>query len=193
MSISIFNPVIDWMKQPSQSLEPYRTPFQYPGSGLYLRKITDDVQIKFSISLTSLTKKAESDILSFFFNHKGRLNAFWVPVPKNYFTATVDIGTTDTLIRIKDVSPIWLRGYERCFILRNDGTLFFNKIIGLTSSTLTIDAPLGQTCKVNEIIIFGKMIYARFDQDEIVMQHTTTAISECDLSFIELPKETPLS
>ena len=56
---------------------------------------------------------------------------------------------------------------------------------------MTIDAPLGQSVPVNEIQLFGKLIYCRFDQDEIVMRHITTDISECELSFIELPKEYP--
>ena len=192
MTTDIFSIKNDWLKQPTQTLEPYRTIIQYPGSGIKIRKITDDVQIKFTASFTNLTKEDISDLLSYFNSHKGRQKAFWVPVPKNYFTATLDIGSTDVIIRIEDPSPIFLRGYERSYILRNDGSIFFNKIMGLTSSIMTIDAPLGQFVSKDSIAFFGRLIYCRFDQDEIVMQHITTDISECELSFIELPKEYPI-
>ena len=191
MPYDIFNIGIDWAKQPKQTIEPYRTIIQYPGSGIYIRDITDEIQIKFSAEYTNLSKSAENQILSYFMSHKGRLNAFWTPVPKNYFTATANIGASDTTIQIKDISPIWLRGYERMFIIGPDLTLYHAKITGLTSTSMNIDAPLGVALKTNDILLFGKLIYCRFDQDEISMQYSSDSVSECELSFIELPKEYP--
>src|SRR5271169_6361584 len=98
--MDIFNIVIDWLKHPTQGLEPFRTPIQYAGTGIRIRKITDEIQIKFTASFTNMTKTIESSLLTYFNNHKGRLNAFWVPVPKNYFFATADIGSLDTTIQI---------------------------------------------------------------------------------------------
>jgi hypothetical protein len=193
MPYDIFNIGIDWAKQPKQTLEPYRTIIQYPGSGIYIRDISDEIQIKFSAEYTNLSKSAENQILSYFKTHNGRLNAFWIPVPKNYFTATANIGAGNTTISIQDVSPIWLRGYERMFIIGPDLTLYHAKITGLTSTTMSIDAPLGVALTMGQILLFGKLIYCRFDQDEISMQYSSDSVSECELSFIELPKEYPLS
>jgi hypothetical protein len=187
-AIDLFNIGIDWLKHPTQGLEPFRTPIQYPGTGIRIRKITDEIQIKFTASFTNMTKAIENTLLTYFKNHKGRLNAFWVPVPKNYFFATADVGPTDTTIQIQDVSPIWSRGYEHMFILDQFGNFYHAKIISLTTSLMTIDAPIGAILKSN-ISMFGKLIYGRFDMDEIQMHYISPGISECDLSFIELSKE----
>jgi hypothetical protein len=186
--LDVFNIGIDWLKHPTQGLEPFRTPIQYPGSGIRLRNISDEIQIKFTASFTNVTKTIQNSLLSYFNSHKGRLNAFWVPVPKNYFFATSNIGASDTTIQIKDVSPVWLRGYERMFIVDQFSNFYHAKINNLTSSTMVIDAPLGAISKSN-ISMFGKLIWARFDMDEIQMHYISPGISECDLSFIELPKE----
>ena len=187
-SLDIFNIDKNWLNHPSQGLEPFRTVIQYPGSGLRLRNISDEIQIKFTASFTNMTKTIENTLLTYFNTHMGRLKAFWVPVPKNYFFATTDIGASDTTINIMDVSPIWLRGYERMFIVTQQGNLYHAKIMSLTSSTMVIDAPIGAVSKSN-ISIFGKLIWARFDMDEVQMHYISPGISECDLSFIELPKE----
>jgi hypothetical protein len=188
MPIDLFNVGIDWLKHPSQGLEPFRTPIQYPGTGIRIRKISDEIQIKFTASFTNMTKAIENNLLEYFKDHKGRLKAFWVPVPKNYFFATSDIGISDTTIQIKNVSPIFLRGYERMFILDQFGNFNYAKILNLTSSVMTIDAPIGAILKSN-ISIFGKLIWARFDQDEISSHYISPGISETDISFLELPKE----
>jgi Putative Ig domain len=188
-AIDRFDIGIDWLKHPSQGLEPFRTPIQYPGSGIRLRNISDEIQIKFTASFTNMTKAIENNLLSYFNNHKGRLNAFWAPVPKNYFFATADIGASDTTIQIEDVSPIWLRGYERMFILDQFGNFYHAKINNLTPSTMTIDSSLGANILKSDISMFGKLIWARFDMDEVQMHYISPGISECDLSFIELPKE----
>ena len=187
-AIDRFDIGIDWLKHPTQGLDPFRTPIQYPGSGIRLRNISDEIQIKFTASFTNVTKTIQNSLLSYFNSHKGRLNAFWVPLPKNYFFATSNIGASDTTIQIKDVSPIWLRGYERMFIVDQFGNFYHAKINNLTSSTMVIDVPLGAISKSN-ISMFGKLIWARFDMDEIQMHYISPGISECDLSFIELPKE----
>ena len=62
MSYDIFNIGIDWAKQPKQALEPFRTIIQYPGSGIYIRNISDDIQVKFSAEYTNLSKSAENQI-----------------------------------------------------------------------------------------------------------------------------------
>jgi len=85
-----------------------------------------------------------------------------------------------------------LRGYERMFIVDQFGNFYHAKITGLTSSAMSIDIALGSNIKVTDISIFGKIIWARFDMDEIQMMYTSPGISECDLSFIELPKEYPV-
>ena len=188
-AIDLFNIGIDWIKQPTQTLEPFRTPIQYPGSGIRLRNISDEIQIKFTASFTNMTKTIENSLLSYFNNHKGRLNAFWVAVPKNYFFATVDISAGDTTINVRDTTPIWLRGYERMFIIDQFNNFYHSKIESMTDSTMIIDSPLGSNIKITDISMFGKLIWARFDTDEIQMHYISPGISECDLSFIELPKE----
>jgi hypothetical protein len=192
MPYDIFNIGLDWSKHPTQTLEPYRTPIQYPGSGIYLRNITDDVQIKVSVSFTNMSKSDENALLTYFNNHKGRLNAFWFPIPKNYFTALYyNISAADTHINIADSSPIWLRGYERMFILTKSGSLYHAKIDNITTLVMNLTTAIGGDILLTDISIFGKMIYCRFDQDDLVIKHTTTAISECDAALIELPKEYP--
>ena len=191
MSYDIFNIGIDWAKQPKQALEPFRTIIQYPGSGIYIRNISDDIQVKFSAEYTNLSKSAENQILSYFNSHKGRLNAFWTPIPKNYYTMLNRYNSTDTQISIADPSPIWLRGYERMVIIDNSGNVYYSKITNMTSTFMFIQTPLGVTLQVTDVAFFGRLIYCRFDQDEISMQYRSDSVSECELSFLELPKEYP--
>lgn len=191
--MDIFNIGFDWSKSPSQGLEPYRGIILYPGSGIYIRDISDEIQIKFTAQLTNLSKAIEFSILSYFQNHKGRLNSFWVAAPKMYYTATADIGASDTTIQIKDTSPIWLRGYERMIIIDIFGNMYKSKITGITSTTMTIVTALGSSIAMKNISLFGKLIYCRLDTDELKFKYTSPGVSECELNFIELPKEYPLS
>ena len=192
MPYDIFNLNDDWSSPPTQTLEPYRSIIQSSGTGQKIRNITDEIQIKFTSSYVNSSKADEYALIDYFNSHKGRLNAFWTPLSKNYFTSTQDIGSSDTTIHIKDVSPIWLRGYERMCIITKQGDLYYSKIVSITSSLMTIAVALGTAIKTSDISLFGKLIYCRFDQDELQITHATSEISECQLSFVELPKEYPV-
>lgn len=189
MPLDIFSIKDDWTKPPSQSVDQYRTPIQYPGSGMYLRNITDDIRIKFTSSFTNLGKSAETAVLEFFSNHSGRQKAFWAIVPKSYFTVTATIGASDTTIQIADPSPVWLRPRERVALVTYAGSVHHARVVAMTSSTMQIDHAFGVSIAAASVAIFTRLIYCRFDQDEVVMVHTAPGISECELSFIELPME----
>jgi hypothetical protein len=189
MALDIFNIGEDWTSPPGQGIEPYRSPIQYPGTGVVLRNITDDIQIKFTSSFVNLTKTVESSILSFFSLHKGRQRAFWAVVPKNYFHAVEPIGANDTEIVISETFTMWLRPHERMVIVDSAGTIRHSRIVSVAAGVMTVASPLGVALSISSIRLFGRLIYCRFDQDEIILNHITPEISECELSFIELPKE----
>ena len=183
----------DWATSPSQSLEPYRTIIQYSGTGISIRNISDFIQIKIGFHFTNMSKTDEYNILSFFNSHRGRLNAFWLPIPKNYWTLALDTAPTDPYdLTLKNYGTPAIRAYDRLFILLNTGDYISRKIAGFDDPILSIQSPLDRVVSVGNINIFGKLIYCRFDQDEIQIHYISPGVSECDLSFIELPKEYPV-
>lgn len=198
-STDIFTIGADWQTVPTQALEPFRTIIQYPGTGVKIRKITDNVQIKFTIHFGNMSKADEYALLSFFDLHRGRAKSFWLPIPKNYWTLDMDtlIGYPHYLV-LKNSDPQWLRGYERMFLLLKNGDYIGREIYNITTvstpgqpNLMTVVTALDRVVKVMDVELFGKLILCRFDQDEIELQHVSTALSDCDLSFQELPLEYP--
>ena len=190
----------DWNKGPSQSLEPYRTIIQYPGTGIKIRDITNSVknQIKFTIHFGNINKAAEYALLTAFYTYRGRATGFWVPLPKIYWTLRLDTTMEDpTNLAIADTCFQWFLGKERMYLYLSDGSYISRQITDLTYAfggheVMTVNTALDRIIKVSDVGIFGKLLFCRFDQDEIEFQYTTTALSDCDIDFIELPMEYPV-
>lgn len=182
----------DWKSAPTQTLEPYRTIIQYPGSGIKIRDITDDIQIKFSMHMGNMNKAGEYNLLSYFAAHRGRANAFWLPMPKNYWTMRGDmVPGFLQYVPITDAQTAWLRGYERMFVLLNNGDYIGRKILSIGSQLILLNTAADRVVHAADVNIIGKLLLCRFDQDELELSHTSSALSDCDISFCELPKEYP--
>ena len=188
----------DWDTNPSQGFEPYRTVIQYPGSGIKLRNITDDVAISFVLHFCTKDKSEENALLAFFYARRGRASAFWLPVPKQVWELSADVNLTfPKLLVLVNSDPQWLRGYERMFMLLKNGDYISREVVSITTvnapplnpNIMTVVTDMDRVVKPADVEMFGKLLLVRFDQDELELKHDSTALAECDLSFKELPKE----
>ena len=199
-STDVFTIRNDWDAQPTQGLDPFRTVIQAPGTGINLRNITDDVQISFTMHFCQKDKNDENTLLNFFNSHRGRANAFWFPIPRNYWTLNTDTdpGTPNFLV-LDNTDPQWLHGWERMFVLLKNGDYIGRQIASIATpggsglpNLMTVVTALDRVVKVQDVETFGRLLLCRFDQDELELKHVTTAQSEVDIAFKEWPKEYPI-
>jgi hypothetical protein len=198
----------EWLEPLGQELDPFISLIQYPGSPLKIRKITDDINVNnLAYKFTNVTKKDEFDLLTFFCEHKGRANRFWLPIPENYYQLSAPVKTGDFVLSIPnetkivdgvetDVIPFdstLMNGYERMFMLLNDGSWISRSIYGIAGEEMAVLPAMDRDIALSEIKLFGKLILCRFAQDYIEFNHTARDISECTLTFREIAKEYNLS
>jgi hypothetical protein len=58
-----------------------------------------------------------------------------------------------------------------------------------TYEDIILDKPMTRDITQDEILFFGRLLLARFDNDELVFNFMNNAASECVLTFLELTNE----
>lgn len=185
----------NWVSTVEQDVDFMRTIIQYTGTPGKIKNLSDDIPVNVGLSFTNLTKTSEYDLLKFFCDHRGRCNRFWLPIPEQYYVMAADalIGSNEINIAIHG-EYTFFRGYERMFMILTNGDMLTRRILdfdclGSNNNIMTIESVLDRNIAVTDVLLFGKLILCRFDQDEVQFTHENNIISSCALSFQELTKE----
>ena len=124
---------------------------------------------------------------------KGRWGRFWCPTWQADVKVTEAIGAADSVLVIEnmDYGAHWgTAGYEvtgRYLRLQfPDGTVAYRRVTAWpTSTSLTLDAAVGQDVAESELgqLLVSFLLFARFDQDELVIEYLTESVAKAALRF----------
>jgi hypothetical protein len=188
---TIFQLLPNWESSPEMEIPFGREVIQYDEAATVFRFLTSDLGWKVSADFFNVSKSVEFSLLDFFLQHKGKLNKFWLPVQFNYFKLKYNIAINSTSLFFNDDSFQFVyQGYERLFMLLKSGDMITRKISeNLGGGEYSVESAFDRAIAVSDVVLFGKIILCRFDQDELSLQYDTTDLSSCSLSFQELAKE----
>lgn len=123
---------------------------------------------------------------------RGRAGAAWIPTWEDDFRVVAPIANTATAIDVEATSyarQINLApGRSDIRIELTDGTVFYRRITGAseasaTVETLQIDAALGRTVSVADIVSVSFMALSRLDSDAVELSHWTGETAESAVAF----------
>jgi hypothetical protein len=189
---TIFNIRPEWSREPNMEIQFGRELIQYDAAMTQFRFLTSELGWKVTAEYFNIDKAVEYSLLDFFHQRKGKLSRFWLPAWAQYFTLAQDISPLATTFFLAEDNSFQYvyRGYERFFMLLKNGHIITRKITAsLGNGEYSVASAFDRAITPADISLFGKLLLVRFDQDEIAMQHDTTDLSTCTLTFQELAKE----
>lgn len=189
---TIFRILPEWSREPGMEIQFGRDLIQYDEAMTQFRFLTSELGWKVTAEFFNISKAVEFSILDFFHQRKGKLNRFWLPAQSKYFVlddVIPNFATTFFLPENNTFQYVY-RGYERFFMLLKNGDMLTRKISASHGSgEYSVTTAFDRVIAPEDISLFGKLLLVRFDQDEVSMQHDTTDLSSCSLTFQELGKE----
>jgi hypothetical protein len=180
---------------PKRDYEDGRDIAEMEASSITIVNVTDSLPHEVAYGFMNVDKSEEKGLLDFMDWSQGRLRRFWLPVWKNTFKLQLDILIYDNTLLVDDTHFVEnYQGYERIFIETKSGIFLTRKVIGVVDNgngteTLTIETVMDRNIAVEDIAYFGRLLLVRFEQDEIMMKHDSSSVSECKLLFRELVRE----
>jgi len=184
----------DWSEAPSSDFDDLRELLEYPGTITEITNISNKVSRRLKYKYTNLSKDIEYTITEFFINRKGKYSNFWVPIWKNQFTLYTDIHNGDAVL---SVSPCGFyridQGYELIFFQLKNGD-YISRLVDVvvnmgTYEDIILKSPMTRDILQSDIVFFGRLLLARFDNDELIFNFYNNTMSECTLTFQELTNE----
>jgi len=186
----------NWVSNPKTNIGMARRVLGYRGTAETLFAVSDDVPVTFEAKFTIFNKTDENTILDFFLARKGRNQRFWIKHPRRHFTLkdNASNGAATLVCNTNDADRQW-QGYERIYILMNDGDVLTRKVNSVTYSeandevTLTLNNVIDRDITTTNHAIIGRLLLCRFDSDEFAVRWYTTVTSDFNLRFYELVGE----
>lgn len=184
----------NWITEPTDNFELNQEILHFLGTAYDINISAERIKNSITYQLLFDTRKKNFEFLEFFAARFGRLERFWLPEMKNYFTLYNAINDTDNSIDVYDTgfNKIY-QGYERLFIYTSDYGYISRKITGVVDNglyeTLSLETIMDRDLTADNIIYFGRLFLMRFDIDEISVEYITDKISRVNLRFLELVSE----
>lgn len=196
---SLYRFEIDVKRSPQSALNASRQFLDDAGTKRGVATYTTNLPLIHSVSFTELERGNIKNLIEFFNTVRGRLKSFWWIVQQNLFTPASDYLLNQTVLAVEqNLFGENFRGYERIFLLLSSGDLLTFKVAAVISGLLPADpiglqisAPLDRNLDIDEILIFGKLIFCRLDEDELKVKFSTSEIAETEIKLRELVEGYP--
>jgi len=197
--LDLFAPKYNWKSELSAQYEMSRAIHSYAGTVEELINYSDHRPTRLELEFLFQNKAEEYDFLTFWMDKRGQWKKFWLPSPSTGFfldTPTV-IGVPSVIVRGNRFAEFY-KGFERIFIQLDNGDRLSFQINSIAQDqplpgkdTLNLGAALDRIVDQADIALFSLLLCGRFEKDVAELAYITMAISECKISFLELPKEYP--
>jgi len=188
----------DWSNQIEQNYALSNQLLSFPGSVQDILSFVDQVPRRQSFDYVNVTPAETKEILDFYAARKGRVEKFWLPGYRAEFTLSQNVPMNSTVLYVEDNSfDLAYQGYERVYILLQNGDMITRKIIavipgpGAGKLTLQLDTITDRAITIADIQEFGRLYLVRFDKDQLEFAHKSSQISSTKIEFAELTKEYP--
>lgn len=186
----IFTQKPDYADGISSGLDFGRDVLQFNAGLITTRNRTHDLAMNLVYNFQNLSKETEYYLVNFFCTQRGQNKRFWLPVWEQSFKLAAAISVLSYTFQMTDnhFNDV-ARFYERIFIYTKTGDLITRKLLSCVGNVFTVETAFDRDLAVDDVLYFGRLVMARFGQDELDVKHVTNTISSAEASFIELPKE----
>lgn len=195
-NIPIFPMFPNWAVVPSSDIVLARTILEYRGSAQRLIPFTGDVPISYNAKYTAYNKEEEYGAIDFWNERKGKKERFWTYHPRLAFEIKYDIGAGATsLACYHNYAESQYQGYERIYILMNNGDILTKHVTNVTYDELQDELVVELATQLDRDVTLtnhyriGRFLLSRFDEDEMTLTHLTDGATEFNARFYELVKE----
>jgi len=190
----IFPLSMNWKRAPINLFTITRNLVSFPGTAQSISELNEETPISFEALFSIFEKSDENAILEFIHARVGRAIRFWIPYKKQMFELfdPTSIGAS-ALNCIDNGSALSYHGYERIYILMNNGDMITRRVVDITDDglklTLALDVPLDRAIDLDGYIEIGRFLLVRFDSDKFELNIETNNVFEFTQRFFELVKE----
>jgi hypothetical protein len=150
----------------------------------------------FSMSFWATGRDGVYALLTALYAIKGRVMAFWLPLPIYTISPTANFGGGSANIQIQKTGweEVGMAG-KRIYIEDGDGTRYTRSIASIASEVghdlVVLDDPITPVISPNSINYTCLLLFGRLDIDEVEVKYEHTGFAEFTTNFIELPFEHP--
>lgn len=187
--LPFFGALPNWQNQPQKDRDIGRDVLRYNLGYASIRNRTSFNGRKLAYSFFPTSKEEEFALLDFFHTQGGRHKRFWLPIHYSELILASDIAIGDIACTVVDNPFPSGMVNERIYIETSCGDQISAKVVDSTGNTLEIAGYFDRDIAIADIRIFGLVVLVRFDHDDIITTFTTDTLSDCKLSFKELPSE----
>ncbi len=193
----LFFPLVpNWVETPNNKFTITRYLFEYRGTASQIEQQNLATPFVFTARFDVNEKQQEFDLLTFLHNVYGRTKRFWIRYPKTLMDLTQSIGSGSTGMRVKaDNSNLLFSGYERIYILMNNGDLIVRRITAASYNSvaddvdLTLVTPFDRNIELDDYIEIGRYLLVRFDADDFTFGCDSDIYLQMTQRFYELTSE----
>lgn len=185
----------NWATNPKRVIQMNRDLVEYEESSITIINISDFLIHVITYSYTFVNREEVFDYITFFNAQQGKLKRFWLPIIRNEFALVDPVSTFDGSLLVVDTGFAEVyQGYERIYLELQDGNLITRKVTGVVDNgdgteTLQLETLMDRDIALSEVNLFSRIMLVRFDKDALQLTHSTDAIAEVTMKYLELVRE----
>ena len=195
-AFELFPLTINWSRRPKLDLALARILTKHIGTSIDLETFIDDAPERLNFGISISKKSDEYDLIDFFSNRKGQHGKFWIKNPAREFTLKANaLSGSIALLVYRNGAVSQYQGYERIYIVMNDGAILTRHIQSITDDalndrySLNLATAIDRDLNVDGHIIISRLLLVRFTEDRLFLNFKTDVVSEIELTVKELVKE----
>lgn len=197
--LELFAPNHNWKAELQSQYEMSRSVHSYTGTVEEIINYSDHRPTRLELEFIFNNKAAENDFLTFWVDKRGQWKKFWLPSPSTGFILDVPsvLGVPSLIVASNGFAEFY-QGFERIFLKLTNGDRLTFQVNSISKDqplpgqdTLNLGAALDRIFGPDDIALFALLLCGRFEKDVAELEYITMAVSECKISFLELPKEYP--
>jgi hypothetical protein len=186
----------NWARDPSTEIVMLRRVISERGTPHRLVQLEKDVPINFETEFVCTSKAEEKAVLAFFHGCRGRVKQFWIEHPRSLFDLKRSAPNgSSQLACINNNFDKQYCGYERFYMIMNNGDLITRKITGAEYDKnddeliLSFTGDTDRDINLGDYQRMGRLLLVRLDSDDLTIRMETPSICTFSLKFVELVNE----
>lgn len=191
---AVFPLPMNWKRAPINTFTITRYLQSFPGTSQAISELNKETPISFEALFSIYNKADEKTLLEFIHTCRGRIVRFWIPYRKQMFDLYEAVSEGASAITcINNGALLSYHGYERIYILMNNGDILTRWITDITDDniklTLNLNSQIDRVIDLDGYVEIGRFLLVRFDSDKFDFEVDTTNAFEFSQRFFELVKE----
>lgn len=188
----------NWQTSPKSTASLLRRTLQYPGTVAQQFALSDRTPLAFEATFLMKTREDIYNLQDFFDDRLGKVNQFWIEHPASWALLAEDAAIYDEILVCQDNdASIGYQGYERLYVRMSNGDITTRHVSSIVHNATTgyeeywLTSQLAYAITTTNHYRIGRLLFVRFDNDQLRLKYHTDCVAEVELSFYELVEEYP--